>query len=71
MAFCKYPNRASSKSSQDLGGKDVWVLEKIHGSNGQVCKLDGTYQVGKRSGFLAEGEKFCNGFGLVKHYHPT
>ena len=73
MSFFKYPKiEQVRRVAEDLGGKHVWVLEKIHGSNGSiVCKLDGTYQVGKRSGFLAEGEKFCNGFGLAEHYHPN
>jgi Rnl2 family RNA ligase len=73
MAFSKYPKIESVRRvSEDLGGRQVWVLEKIHGSNGSiVCKLDGTFQVGKRTGFLTEGDKFCNGFELAEKYHSN
>lgn len=70
MAFSRYPKLEQLRRLEDdLLSKEVVVLEKIHGSNGSICiHQDGSYQVGKRSGFLEPGDKFCSGHKLVERY---
>ena len=48
--------------------KGTWAItEKVHGTNVQFG-FDGEYTVGKRTGFIEEGEKFYNIEKFKEHY---
>lgn len=71
--FVRYPKienlRRMETDNPEFGSKCVFILEKIHGSNGSYnMKPDGSYSVGKRTSYLVEGDKFCNGFRLGEKY---
>jgi Rnl2 family RNA ligase len=71
--FVRYPKienlRRMETDYPEFGSKMVCVLEKVHGSNGSYnIKPDGSYSVGKRTSYLVEGDKFCNGFRIGEKY---
>ena len=51
--------------------KGTWAItEKVHGTNVQFG-YDGTYTVGKRTGYIEEGEQFYNIQNLAEHYRSS
>ena len=65
MDFQKYPSllKYRKKHTDELTGRQVALLEKIHGSNFSFyCERNGdgqfNSQVGKRTSFLGKDEKF-------------